>query len=175
MADEENKQQSEQGPEFIIQRIYTKDLSFEAPNTPHIFQQDWNPELNLDLQTKSGPLDEDMYEVILTVTVTAKSEKKVAFLIEVQQAGIFTLKKLPEDQIRPMLGSICPSIIYPYAREVVSDVVIRGGFPQLNLAPINFDALYAQHEQEQGETEAEGETEAGGGESGDKQGGGIIH
>ena len=131
-------------PEFIIQRIYTKDLSFEAPNTPSIFQQEWKPELNMDLQTNSAHLGQDAYEVIVTATITAKSEKKVAFLVEVKQAGIFSLKNFTEDKLKPVLGSYCPNIIFPYLREVVSDVVARGGFPQLNLAPINFDALYAK-------------------------------
>jgi preprotein translocase subunit SecB len=128
--------------EFIIQRIYIKDISFEAPNTPHIFQEAWKPELSLDLQTNSSSLGQDNFEVVLTVTITVKSDKKVAFLVEVKEAGIFTLKNFAEDQLKPILGSVCPAIIYPYLREVVSDIVVKGGFPQLNLAPINFDALY---------------------------------
>lgn len=136
-------------PEFGIQRIYTKDISFEAPNTPQIFTQDWQPELKLELQTGSVKLDTDIYEVTLTATATVSSKDKVAFLIEVKQSGIFSLKNFESEQIGPMLGVACPSIIFPYAREVISDVVVRGGFPQLCLAPVNFDALYAQHLEQQ--------------------------
>lgn len=144
-------------PEFAIQRIYVKDISFEAPNAPFVFQQEWKPELNLDINTSSSKLDNDVYEVVLHITVTARSESKVAFLAEVKQAGIFSLKHFTEEQVPPVLGSVCPNIIYPYAREAVSDMVAKGSFPQLNLAPINFDALYQQseaqrHGQQSGET-----------------------
>lgn len=135
-------------PEFGIQRLYIKDLSFEAPNSPAIFLDEWKPELNMDLSTKAEPLGEGTHSVVLTVTVTVKMKDKVAFLIEVQQGGIFSLKNFPEDQLRPMLGSFCPNILYPYAREAVTDAAIRGGFPQLYLAPVNFDALYQQHEEQ---------------------------
>lgn len=156
MTDEAQQPQSE----FAIQKIYTKDLSFEAPNTPDIFQKEWKPELNLNLQTVAKVIEADTYEVVLTVTVTVKSEGQMAFLCEVQEAGIFTLKDFPEDQMGAVQGSVCPSILFPYAREVVSDVVVRGGFPQLCLAPINFDALYAQQleQQAQGEEGATSET-----------------
>lgn len=136
-------------PEFAIQRLYIKDLSFEAPQSPQIFQQQWQPEVNLQLQTQTNALGDDAHEVELSVTVTATSEQKTAFLVEVKQAGIFTLKNFPEDQLRAMLGSVCPGILFPYVREVVSDLVTRGTFPQLYLTPINFDALYAQHLAEQ--------------------------
>lgn len=135
-------------PEFAIQRLYVKDLSFEAPNSPAVFLDEWKPELNMDLSTKAEPLGEGAHNVVLTVTVTVKIKEKVAFLIEVQQGGIFTMTDFPEDQLRPMLGSFCPNILYPYAREAVTDAAIRGGFPQLYLAPVNFDALYQQHEEE---------------------------
>jgi preprotein translocase subunit SecB len=135
--------------EFAIQKIYTKDMSFETPNAPEIFQDEWKPELNLNLQTVAKLIEEDTYEVVLTVTVTVKSEGKMAFLCEVQQAGIFTLKDFPKEQMGIVQGSVCPSILFPYAREAVSDLVARGGFPQLLLAPINFDALYAQQLEQQ--------------------------
>jgi preprotein translocase subunit SecB len=141
--------QAKNQPEFAIQRLYAKDLSLEAPNTPLIFKEEWQPELNIDMQTTSTRLEEDIYEVVLAITVTVKSKDKVAFLVEVKEAGIFLLKNFPEDQMGPMLGSVCPTIIFPYAREVISDVVVRAGFPQLCLAPVNFDALYAQHMQNQ--------------------------
>lgn len=136
-------------PNFEIQRIYTKDLSYEAPNTPHTFVDEWKPEVQLNLETKSNRVQENMHEVVLTVTATVTSNKKSAFLIEVHQAGIFMISGVPSEQLRQMLGSFCPNILFPYAREVISDVVVRGGFPQLLLAPVNFDALYAQHLDEQ--------------------------
>lgn len=135
----------EDGPTFAIQRIYVKDASFEAPNAPDIFRQEWKPEVNVDLQTKANKLEDIVYEVVLHLTVTVKIGEKVAFLVEVHQAGIFSLKGFPQDQLSHILGSMCPNIIYPYARETISDLVIRGGFPQLLLAPVNFDALYMQH------------------------------
>ncbi|KGJ98155.1 protein-export chaperone SecB [Thalassotalea sp. ND16A] len=134
-------------PAFAIQRIYTKDVSFESPAGPSIFQKDWQPEIKLDLDTRSSKLADDTYEVILALTVTAKLGEEVAFLCEVQQAGIFTVGNMPEPQIAHTLGSFCPNTLFPYAREVVSSLVSRGTFPQLNLAPVNFDALFASYVQ----------------------------
>ena len=136
-------------PHFEIQRIYVKDLSYEAPNTPHTFVEDWKPEVQLNLETKSNRVQDNLHEVVLSVTATVSSSKKSAFLIEVHMAGIFQMSGIPADQMRQMLGSFCPNILFPYAREVISDLVVRGGFPQLILAPVNFDALYAQHMEEQ--------------------------
>ena len=132
-------------PSFNIERIYTKDLSFESPSSPKIFQEEWQPEIDLQLKTSTSQLSDNIHEVVLSVTVTAKAKEKTLFVTEVQQGGIFSFRNIPADQMHPILGSVCPSMIYPYLREVVSDLVIRGGFPQLVLAPINFDALYAQH------------------------------
>lgn len=150
------------GPVFNIQRIYVKDGSFEAPNTPDIFRQEWKPEVNVDLQTKTNRLEDTIYEVVLHLTVTVKMQDKTAFLVEVHQAGIFTLKGFPEEPLAHALGSMCPGILYPYAREAVSDLVMRGGFPQLLLAPVNFDALYFQHleQQRKGEGESKIKTNA---------------
>lgn len=134
--------------QFMIQRIYVKDLSFETPNTPAVFQQQWEPELNLDLNTNHTQLEEGVYEVVLTVTATVTNNKTTAFLVEVKQAGIFTIQGAPSSQIDHLLGSFCPSILFPYAREAITSQVIRGSFPQLVLAPINFDALYMQQLQE---------------------------
>ncbi len=142
-------------PQFAIQRLYVKDLSFEAPQSPHSFLDEWRPELNMDLSTKTNDLGEDNHEVVLTVTVTVKIKEKTIFLVEVQQGGIFTIKHFPKDQMRPMLGSFCPNILYPYAREVITDAVVRGGFPQLYLAPVNFDALFEQHERQKKNGEKE--------------------
>jgi len=141
---------NEKAPQFEIQRIFVKDLSFEAPNTPHTFTEEWKPEVSLNLETKSNRIQDDLHEVVLSITATVTSSKKTAFLIEVHQAGVFMVKSFPDDQLHQMLGSFCPNILFPYAREVVSDMVVRGGFPQLILAPVNFDALYAQHMEEQG-------------------------
>lgn len=150
--------------EFLIQRIYIKDASFEAPQSPAIFQQEWKPELDLQINTTTAKLEESVFEVILKLTVTVKSNQKTAFLVELQQAGIFTLKSFPENQMGPILGGVCPGILFPYAREAISDLVARGTFPPLYLSPINFDALYQQHQQQQQETgpeKKEGEKKSG--------------
>lgn len=136
-------------PEFAIQRIYIRDLSFEAPHTPDIFRTDWSPEVGLDLDTMVNKIDETVFEVILKVTVTVKAKDKIAFLVEVQQAGIFTLKGFAQEQLPIMLSTFCPTVLFPYVREVVSDVVNRGTFPPLYLAPINFESLYQQHLEQQ--------------------------
>lgn len=135
----------QQGPQFAIQRVYTKDISFETPNSPAIFQVEWKPEIQLDLDTKSTKLAEDTYEVTLSVTVTAKIEDKTAFLAEVQQAGIFTISHLDEAQLAHTIGAFCPTTLFPYARESVANLVSRGSFPQINLAPVNFEALFANY------------------------------
>lgn len=149
MADNAQKPAQPGQPHFEIQRIYVKDLSYEAPNTPHTFNEDWKPEVQLNLETKSTKIQENLHEVTLSVTATVNSNKKTAFLVEVHHAGIFMITGFPNDQLHQMLGSFCPNILFPYAREVISDLVVRGGFPQLILAPVNFDALYAQHLEEQ--------------------------
>lgn len=150
-------EQQQQGPQFAIQRIFTKDVSFEAPNTPAIFKTEWRPEVKLDLDTRSNKLEEHVFEVILKLTVTTKIGEQTAFLCEVQQAGIFTVPEggeVPEGQTAHMLGSFCPNILFPYARECISNLVNRASFPQLNLAPVNFDALFAQYVQQR-QAEAE--------------------
>jgi preprotein translocase subunit SecB len=144
-----NNPTDENAPQFEIQRIFVKDLSFEAPNTPHTFVEEWKPEVSLNLETKSNRIQDNMHEVVLSITATVSTGKKTAFLIEVEQAGVFMIKNFPNEQLHHMLGSFCPNILFPYAREVVSDIVVRGGFPQLILAPVNFDALYAQHMEQQ--------------------------
>lgn len=149
MQDKQNQPVDPNAPHFEIQRIYIKDVSYEAPNTPHTFVDDWKPEVQLNLETKSNRIQENLHEVILSVTATVTTNKKSAFLVEVQQAGIFMISGFPDDQLRQMLGSFCPNVLFPYAREVISDVVMRGGFPQLILAPVNFDMLYNQHLEDQ--------------------------
>ncbi|STX52265.1 preprotein translocase SecB subunit [Legionella busanensis] len=130
--------------QFMIQRVYVKDSSFEAPGTPGVFQQKWEPELTLDINTAHNVLEKDVYEVVLTLTATVKNQGATAFLAEVKQAGIFTIQGAVGPQLDHLLGSFCPNILFPYAREAITSEVIRGSFPQLVLAPINFDALYAQ-------------------------------
>ncbi|VEG92350.1 protein-export chaperone SecB [Legionella spiritensis] len=156
----EQAQQPNTEAQFMIQRIYMKDSSFETPDTPAVFQQKWEPELSLDLNTSSNQLEKDIYEVVLTVTATVKNQNAVAFLVEVKQAGIFTIQGAPKEQLDHLLGSFCPSILFPYAREIVTTQAIRGSFPQLVLAPINFDALYMQQmeEKQKAATNAESET-----------------
>lgn len=137
-------QQNAVETQFMIQRIYVKDLSFETKNTPAIFQQEWKPDLSLNIQVENKTLEENTYEVILTVTATVKNQNETAFLVEVKQAGIFTIAGAPAEQLAHLLGSFCPSLLFPYAREAITSEVIRGSFPQLILAPINFDAIYMQ-------------------------------
>lgn len=145
---QENTMEQNPDAQFMIQRIYVKDSSFESPNTPAVFQQKWEPELTLDLNTHNSQIEPGVYEVILTLTATVKNQDAVAFLAEVKQAGIFTIQGAPDDQLDHLLGSFCPSILFPYARETITSQVIHGSFPQLVLAPINFDALYFQQLEE---------------------------
>lgn len=145
MADNEQTTNERQ---FAIQRIYTKDLSFESPNAPDIFRNEWKPENELSLNTKVNRLGDQIYEVVLTVTVNVKVDVKTAFIAEVHQAGIFSLNGFPEQELGAMLGAYCPNLLFPYAREVVSDLVTKGSFPQLVLQHVSFDALFAQHQQQ---------------------------
>ncbi|MCK4587729.1 MAG: protein-export chaperone SecB [Gammaproteobacteria bacterium] len=136
---------------FQLQKIFLKDTSFETPNSPDIFTENWEPDVNIELQTAGKPLADGIHEVVLTVTVTTKVGDKTAYLVEVHQAGIFTMTGFNENERAHMLGSFCPNILFPFAREAISDFVGKGGFPQLVLAPVNFDALYSQHVQQQKE------------------------
>ncbi|MDF1584631.1 MAG: protein-export chaperone SecB [Methyloprofundus sp.] len=142
---EENQAEEKQ---FSIQKIYTKDISFESPESPQLFTEKWEPAVDFNLATNAAPIENAMFEVSLTVTVTVKTAGKVAYLVEATQAGIFSLAGFTDAEMGPMVGSFCPNILFPYVREVISDLVAKGGFPQLLLAPVNFDALYAQHLQQ---------------------------
>lgn len=133
--------------EFVIQKVYIKDVSFETPNSPAVFTQKWEPNVNLELSTAGRALADGVHEVVLSLTVTAKLGDKTAYLVEAHQAGVFTIRGFSAEEMGPMLGSFCPNILFPFAREAVSDIVNKGGFPQLLLAPVNFDALFAQHMQ----------------------------
>ena len=139
---------AEQQHQFFIQRLYIKNVSFESPNVPTVFQDEWEPELNLDLNIKHTQLENDNYEVVLSVTTQVKNKNKVAFLVEVEQAGIFTIQGTTEEQLEHVLGSFCPSLLFPYAREVISSEVLRGSFPPLVLSPVNFDAIFWQQKQQ---------------------------
>ncbi len=156
MAEEQANQPEQQ---FEIQRIYLKDLSFESPSAPEVFTKEFNPAVNVELNTAHRTLSEGVYEVELNITVTVKSNDEVAYLIEVKEAGIFVASGYPDEQLAHLLASYCPNIIYPFARELISEMSVRGGFPQQLLAPINFDALYAQHLQEQAAQQAEAASE----------------
>jgi len=151
MSEEQNNQQ-----QFAIQKIYLKDVSFESPNTPAVFQQgEWQPEVNVQLNTEGKTLAEGVHEVVLSVTVTAKQGENTAFLVEVKQAGVFQMQGFAQDQLGGMIGAYCPEVLFPFAREAIADLVAKGGFPQLLLAPVNFNALYMQHQQQQAEKQAE--------------------
>lgn len=157
MADEQVQQQ------FAMQRIYTKDVSFESPATPDIFKKQWQPAINVDLNTKSDKIDDSgNFEVVLSVTITAKVDDETAFLVEVQQGGIFLISGIEGDDLRRVLGTAAPNILFPYARETIDNLCVKGGFPPIMLAPVNFDALYqqalAQSAAQGGETEAEAAT-----------------
>jgi len=132
-------------PQFSIEKIYLKDVSFETTDAPAVFTQDWSPEINMELNSQATPINDNLFEVELTITVTAKNQNKTAFLVEIKQCGIFGISGMDESNLNGMLGSFCPNILFPYAREAISDFVVKGGFPQLLLAPVNFDAIYAQH------------------------------
>ncbi len=157
-AGEKNIDAAEQ--QFIIQKIYCKDVSFETPNSPEMFTLKWEPELKVDLHTAVNPLGKDVYDVVLTVTATVKVGEKTAFLAEVKQAGIFNVTGFEKTQLDAMLGSFCPNILFPYVREVISELVNKGGFPQLILQPVNFDAVYAQHLQQRQAQQENGESSA---------------
>jgi preprotein translocase subunit SecB len=135
-------------PGFGIEKIYVKDLSLEIPNAPQVFTQRETPQLSVELSNATSQLDENVFEVVITVTVTSKIGEKTAFLVEVAQAGIFQIRNIPQENMDVILGVTCPNILFPYARETVSDVVTRAGFPPVLLNPINFEALYAQQRQQ---------------------------
>ena len=146
----------QENPVFTIEKLYLKDLSVEVPNAPQIFLERESPNVGIQLQTNAQSLGEGAYEVALTVTVTAKIEEKTVFLVEVGQAGIFRILNVPEENMEPLLSIACPNILFPYARELVSDAVTRAGFAPVILQPVNFESLYASRiAQEQGGAPAE--------------------
>ena len=135
-------------PVFTIERIYVKDLSLENPNSPQSFLLQESPQVEVSLQTRGEPVGDGIYESVLTVTVTAKVGEQTIFLVEVAQAGIFQIRNIPEQDLQPIMGVHCPNILFPYARENISSAITRAGYPPVHLAPINFEALYAQQLQQ---------------------------
>ena len=144
MADEDNS------PMFQIQRIYLKDLSLEQPNSPAIFLESQQPQVEINIGVGADTVGNDNYEVTVRVTVTAKVGEKTLFLLEAKQAGIFEIRNIPQDQLQPIVSIACPGIVYPYLRAIVSDICTRAGFPPVHLAEINFQATYEQQQQQQG-------------------------
>ena len=140
---------SDQQPVFSIEKIYVKDLSLEVPNAPQIFMSNDAPQLEVQLSQAVQSMDGALFEVTLKVTVIAKAGDKTVFLVEVAQAGIFQIRNVPQSELDPILGMVCPNVLFPYARETVSDTVNRAGFPPVLLAPVNFEALYQQRMAEQ--------------------------
>ena len=135
---------------FSIQKIYVRDISFESPETPKVFSfQKWEPKIDLNLANRHTSVGKDLFEAVLSITATVNHEDRTAFLIEVQQAGVFAISGFNDKDRNYLLGSQCMNILLPYAREVISDTTVRGGFPPLILSPVNFDALYQQHLQAQ--------------------------
>ena len=140
---------SEENQQFAIQKIYLKDVSFESPNSPQAFTEgEWQPKINVQINSSNRVIAQDTYEVVLDITVTADQNEKTAFLVEVKQAGIFTISGFPEENLGGMVGAFCPESLFPYARESVSELISKGGFPPLYLAPVNFNALYTQQLQQ---------------------------
>lgn len=159
MADDNNNPQGDtsQG-HFALQRIYLKDLSFESPLGIEAFKQNWQPKINQDLNTNVNKLENDQYEVVLKLTVSAVIDNKTVFLVEVQQAGLFMIRQLEPRQMAQLFNTVCPQILFPYAREVVDSCVVKGSFPALALPPINFDALFIRAIQQAQAAQTEKET-----------------
>ena len=135
---------AENEQKFEIQKIFIKDASFEAPNSPDIFREKWQPKTDIHLTAENTKISDGVYEVTLNVTVTSSQNERTAFLAEIKQAGVFLIQNFPEEQLNHLMGSYCPHTLFPFAREAVSDLVTKGGFPPLLLSPVNFDALYQQ-------------------------------
>lgn len=157
--------ENEQAPDkqLGIQKIYIKDFSFESPKTPQVFAtSEWKPKTDLNLRSTHSAVSENDHEVILTITIEAKEDDNTIFLIELQQAGLFHITGYSDDEMKAIVGSFCPNILFPYARETIASVIAKGGFPEFILQPINFDALYAQGVA-QAKAQADGESSGNGG------------
>jgi preprotein translocase subunit SecB len=140
----DGQRQERQGGQVLLERLYLKDASFESPRSPAVFTERWQPEYQLDINTRTTGLGDDRFEVLLSVTLRAKTEGgKTAYIVEIQQAGVFLLKDLEEQALQRVLGTLCAGTLFPYVRESVDNLVVKGGFPAVHLAPVNFEALYA--------------------------------
>ena len=155
MAENEAVQQ-----QFGIQKIYVKDASFESPLGAAVFSKQWQPKINVDMNTKNSKVGDDIFEVILTITVTATLEEQTALLIEVQQAGLFLAKGIEGESLRQALGIMAPNLLFPYVREAIDSLAIKGGFPAISLQPINFEALYRQASQQAAQQQEQAAPEA---------------
>lgn len=148
--------------QIAVQKVYLKDFSFESPNSPKIFtSSDWQPKTNLNLRSGHTPVAEDLHEVVLTITVEAKHEETTLFLVEIQQAGLFQIAGYAQEEMEAIIGSFCPTTLFPFAREAIAGIVSKGGFPEFLLQPINFDALYAESKRQAAAQAAEGGAEGG--------------
>ena len=152
MADDQQKAaqdpQPQQQPSFQIEKIYVKDLSLEIPNAPQVFVQQAQPQLEVQINTEGNQFAEGYFEVSVSATVTAKAGERTLFLAEAVQAGIFSVRNVPAEELDPLLGIGCPTILFPYLRETISDVITRGGFPPVLLSPVSFEAIYLQRLQQ---------------------------
>lgn len=142
---------SDEQPSFQVEKLYVKDISLEVPGAPQVFMQNTQPQLDIQVNSDANQFAEGLYEVVVTVTVTARADGQTMFLAEAAQAGIFSVRGIPAQDMDPLLAIACPTILYPYVREAISTLVTRGGFPPVLLAPVSFEALYAQRTQQQGE------------------------
>lgn len=154
--------------QISIQKIYVKDFSFESPNSPTVFTDgDWSPKTNLNLRSSHNQGENDQSEVVLTISVEAKHEDKTLFLVELHQAGLFQITGYEEEEFGVVVGSFCPNILFPYARESIAAIISKGGFPEFLLQPINFDALYAQSKQQRDAEEGAAASNGGSGGNGE--------
>ena len=158
MADNDQKNgeaaESDSQPQFALQRIYIKDLSFESPRAPKVFQEEWKPEVQMDINTGANKLGDDVYEVVLSVTITVKCKEETVYLVEVHQAGVFAVSGIQKPELEQALGAYGPNILFPYVRETVDNLMLKGSFPPMHLAPVNFDVIFAQAMQQRAEQQA---------------------
>lgn len=155
---------AEQDKQIAIQKIYTKDVSFESPHAPTVFtKSDWEPKTNLNLRSNHNAIGDNNHDVVLALTVETKHEDQTLFLVELHQAGIFNITGYEGDELAAILGSFCPNVLFPYARETISNLIIKGGFPEFILQPINFEALYAQSQKQAAEAQKADTATAGNG------------
>lgn len=153
-----DEKKSETDKRLSIAKIYVKDFSFESPQAPKIFKSgEWSPQTNLNLRSSHTALDDNLHEVVLTITVDAKEGDKTIFLVELQQAGLFDVAGYENEELGAIVGSFCPNMLFPYARESIAGIIQKGGFPEFVLQPINFDALYLQSQQQKAQSEATAE------------------